>query len=125
MELKRCIVLEALNSMGGSLSLDKLAALLFMAERISGVNIFNWTIEEGLLFSNDLLDELESMGREGLVNISGNLVALVKEINVGCFGWAYDRIRGALRDVAARIRSYGDSEAINAALSYAYDHENV
>jgi hypothetical protein len=56
--------------LNGSCSIDKLALLMYMVDKLSGYFIFNWSIEDYMPISQDFLDTIENLRRGGYLDVN-------------------------------------------------------
>ncbi|WP_069807241.1 hypothetical protein [Vulcanisaeta thermophila] len=108
MDLGRCLIINVLRRFN-FISIDKLANLVFIVDRVGNYNAFSWSRVDLVITSDEFLDTFEGLVRDGVIRVNNGLVSMsgvgnVEDLlNREC-GW----LRGSVDStVSFVIREYG------------------
>jgi hypothetical protein len=93
--------------LSGSCSIDKLALLMYMVDKLSGYFIFNWSIEDYIPISQDFLDTIENLRKDGYLNVDNGRVTITTlpfDTSTCGSNWLYSRLISYVSEVVSRYR---------------------
>ncbi|MFP3282154.1 MAG: hypothetical protein RXR39_04115 [Caldivirga sp.] len=106
-DLRRCVLLDMVRMLNGSCSIDKLALLMYMVDKLSGYFIFNWSIEDYMPISQDFLDTIENLRRGGYLDVNNGRVTITTlpfDVSTCGNNWLYSRLISYVSEVVSKYR---------------------
>ncbi len=109
MGLIECIVVDALRRLG-RVSLDRLAKIVFLVDRLGGFEAFNWDRIDLVLTSPEFISVIERLVKAGVVKTVGDFVIPIdNDYDPGC-GWLENSVKSTINYVINKYGGLSDGE---------------
>ena len=109
MGLIECLVITALRRLG-RVSLDRLAKIVFLIDRLGGFEALDWERIDLVLTSPEFLSAIERLTKDGVIKAVGNFItALDNNYDPGC-GWLENSVKSATDYVINKYGNLSDGE---------------
>ncbi|ADN51802.1 hypothetical protein [Vulcanisaeta distributa] len=109
MGLIECIVVDALRRLG-RVSLDRLAKIVFLVDRLGGFEAFNWDRIDLVLTSPEFISVIERLVKSGVVKTMGDFVIPIdNDYDPGC-GWLENSVKSTINYVVSKYGGLSDGE---------------
>nr|KJR71677.1 MAG: hypothetical protein TU36_06605 [Vulcanisaeta sp. AZ3] len=109
MDLTECIVISILKRIGRT-SIDRLARLTFLVDRLGGFEAFDWDRVDLVITSPTFLDLIEKMESNNTTKRIENFIILMNNDYEPDCGWLKDRINSTIDYVINKYGSLNDEE---------------
>ena len=109
MGLIECLVITALRRLG-RVSLDRLAKIVFLIDRLGGFEALDWERIDLVLTSPEFISTIEKLTKAGVIKTVGNFVtSLENNYDPGC-GWLESSVRSMTDYVINKYGNLSDGE---------------
>jgi len=109
MGLIECVVYSVLRRLG-RVSMDRLAKVIFLVDRLGGFDAFNWDRIDLVITSPEFLNAVEELTKLGILRVINDLVMLANSnYDPGC-GWLRDRVESVTEFVLNKYGNLSDGE---------------
>ncbi|ADY01041.1 hypothetical protein VMUT_0831 [Vulcanisaeta moutnovskia 768-28] len=109
MSLIECIVVSALRRLG-RVSLDRLAKVIFLVDKLGGFDTFNWDRIDLVITSPEFISVIEQLTKTGVVKTIGDfIIPLNNDYDPGC-GWLENTVQSIIDYVIKKYGGLSDGE---------------
>ena len=109
MGLIECLIITALRRLGRA-SMDRLAKIVFLIDRLGGFEALDWERIDLVLTSPEFLSAIERLTKDGVIKAVGNFItALDNNYDPGC-GWFENSVKSATDYVINKYGNLSDGE---------------
>ena len=109
MGLIECIVVDVLRRLG-KVSMDRLAKIIFLIDKLGGFEAFNWDRIDLVLTSPEFISVIENLTKAGVVKAVGDfIIPMSNDYDPGC-GWLENSVNSIIDYVINRYGTLSDGE---------------
>lgn len=112
MDLGKCLIMYVLRNFD-FISVDRLANLVFLVDRLGNYNAFNWTRIDLIISSDEFLSLMEELKSNGVVKENNGFISIVNKniddaLSRDC-GWLSSNVKSTVSFVLSKYGSLSDS----------------
>ena len=109
MSLIECLIITALRRLG-MVSLDRLAKIVFLIDRLGNFEAFDWERIDLVLTSPEFLSTIERLTKDGVIKAAGSFITVLDDnYDPGC-GWLEDSVKSETDYVINKYGNLSDGE---------------
>ncbi len=103
------MVVNAIRRLG-RVSLDRLARITFLIDKLGGFEVFNWSKVDLVITSPEFISTVEQLIKKGVIKSIGDfIVPIDANYDPGC-GWLEGRVNSTLDYVVKKYGGLSDGE---------------